>query len=222
MEENKVEKQEIETNVVKPSMNLAIGSEVLRLISVDDENKLDTLLSNIEDFMSSNSGKGKSEEDKDALYLNAQNMWHQYAELLRNVKFNLYFNRKQYNFLTNLLLKKLEYNVDTVFVAIELSSLLVSWRENSKYENDDSVLSYQGNPTEITYIYHLISKYSVKGLVDETFRFAEILSRIADASKIINYYDSVAKNMASDITDWVSSFEDGVEVEKSKKEEVLN
>lgn len=220
MEENKVGVQEIETSVVKPKMSLFVNSVENRLLSTEDESKLDKLLGDISEFMEKNSGKGKTDEEKDNLYLSAQTIWHEYADMLRNVKFSLYLNRGQYNFLTNMLLTKMEYNVDSVFVALEVSKTLVSWKETSKYKTDEDVIGFLGNPTEITYIYHLISKYTVRGVVNETYRFAEVLSRIADVSRIINYYDTMAKNLASEITDWVASFEDGVQVEnkKSKKQ----
>lgn len=217
MEENKVGVQEIETSVVKPKMSLFVNSVENRLLSVEDESKLDKLLSDVSEFMKKNSGKGKTEEEKDNLYLSAQNIWHEYADMLRNVKFSLYLNRKQYNFLTSMLLTKMEYNVDSVFVALEVSNTLLSWqKDSSKYKNDEEVFGFLGNPTEITYIYHLISKYTVKGIVNDTYRFAEVLTRIADVSRIINYYDTMAKNLASEITDWVSSFEEGVQVENKK------
>lgn len=220
MEENKVGVQEIETNVVKPKMSLFVNSVENRFLSIEDENKLDKLLTDISEFMEKNSGKGKTDEEKDNLYLSAQTIWHEYADVLRNVKFSLYLNRGQYNFLTNMLLTKMEYNVDSVFVALEVSKTLVSWKEVSKYKTDEDVIGFLGNPTEVTYIYHLISKYTVRGVVNETYRFAEVLTRIADVSRIINYYDTMAKNLASEITDWVASFEDGVQVEnkKSKKQ----
>lgn len=217
MEENKVGVQEIETSVVKPKMSLFVNSVENRLLSTEDESKLDKLLSDVSEFMGKNSGKGKTEEEKDNLYLSAQTIWHEYADMLRNVKFSLYLNRKQYNFLTSMLLTKMEYNVDSVFVALEVSNTLLSWqKESSKYKNDEEVFGFLGNPTEVTYIYHLISKYTVKGIVNDTYRFAEVLTRIADVSRIINYYDTMAKNLASEITDWVSSFEEGVQVENKK------
>ncbi len=226
MENSKVGVQEIETSVVKPKMSLFVNSVENRLLTVEDESNLDSLLMNLSEFMKTNSGKGKTEEEKDNLYLSAQTIWHEYADLLRNVKFSLYLNRKQYNFLTSMLLTKMEYNVDSVFVALEVSNTLLNWKnDSSRYQSDEDVVGYLGNPTDVTYIYHLISKYTVKGIVNETYRFAEVLTRIADVSRIINYYDNMAKSLASEITDWVSSFEEGVELEnkktKKQKKEVV-
>jgi hypothetical protein len=111
-------------------------------------------------------------------------------------------------------LSKLEYDVNTVFFAIELVELLGSLRE-VKYTNDKELKGVAVNATEITYIYHLISKYKVKGLTKDSFTFSEILVKIGDISKLFNYYDAVGKNLSTDIQNWVTSFEDGVVFEKS-------
>jgi hypothetical protein len=58
------------------------------------------------------------------------------------------------------------------------------------------------NATELTYVYHLIQGYKVKGLTKEARTFASLLNRIGDASKIINYYDAKAKSLVEDIQKW--------------------
>ena len=73
------------------------------------------------------------------------------------------------------------------------------------------------NATEITYIYHLISKHKVKGLTKDSYTFSKVLVRIGNISKLFNYYDSYAKNLSADIQNWVTSFEEGVVVEKKTK-----
>lgn len=213
----------IETNVVKPEMVLRTKSKneelELRLISSEDENKLDTLMSDIEVYMKENDGKGKSEEEKDSLYEEAKKKWHLYAEYLKNVKFEFFMNRNQWKFLSDLLLNKLDYNVDTLFFAIELVDTFNKSSKENKFKDDFEMLSYKFNATEITYIYHLIAKHTVKGLVKEGYTFSEVLLRIGELSKIINYYDTAAKNLSGDIQDWVTAFEDGVSFDKTSKKE---
>jgi hypothetical protein len=46
--------------------------------------------------------------------------------------------------------------------------------------------------------------------------------RIGTISKLFNYYDSYAKSLSSDIQNWVTSFEEGVIVDKiERKKKVL-
>ena len=140
----------IETNVVKPEVSFFENETTNTILSMEDEVKLDTQIQLIEDYMKNNTGKGKSEEEKDELYKNAQIMWKDYANLLRNVKYNFHLNRPQWKFLTNLLLTKLEYDVNTVFFAIELTNLLASMKD-TKFTDDNQLQSFQTDATEITY-----------------------------------------------------------------------
>jgi hypothetical protein len=177
--------------------------------------------------MNNNHGRGKSELEKDNLYLSAKNLWEEYAVLLRDMNFTFYLNRKQYQFLTDLLIDKMEYDVNTIFLAIELTNMLGQWKESGKSKDDTTLQGYPSDATEVTYMYHLISKHKVKGLTKDSYTFSEVLMRIGTISKLFNYYDSYAKSLSTDIQNWVSSFEEGVSVDKiekkrkNKKEETI-
>jgi hypothetical protein len=203
----------IETNVVKPSLMFYANETNYTILDGQYENLLDESIKTIENYMLQ-SGKGKTDEEKDSLYGEAQRLWNEYANHMKSVKYNFFLNRNQWKFITDLLLSKLEYDVNTVFFAIELTDMLGDMR-NVKYNNDDELKSTPVNATEITYIYHLISKYKVKGLTKESYLFSEILIKIGDISKLFNYYDAVGKNLSTDIQNWVTSFEEGVDYEKS-------
>lgn len=203
----------IETNVVKPELRFVSNDVEHLLLNSDVENTLDRKIENIESFINQ-SGKEKTDEEKDNLYQGAQDLWNEYAESMKTAKYNFHLNRPQWKFLTDLLLSKLEYDVNTVFFAIELVELLGTMRE-IKFTDDTELKYVPVNATEITYVYHLISKHKVKGLTKDSFLFSEILVRIGAISKIFNYYDAVGKNLSTDIQNWVASFEEGVTFEKS-------
>lgn len=203
----------IETNVVKPEIKFVANDNEYLLIDTENETTLDNSIVGIENYLNQ-SGKGKTEAEKDELYQNAQDLWNDYATKMKSVKYNFHLNRGQWKFLTDLLLSKLEYDVNTVFFAIELVDLLGTLRD-VKYTNDTELKHVPVNATEITYVYHLISKHKVKGLTKDSFLFSEILIKIGEISKLFNYYDAVGKNLSTDIQNWVTSFEDNVEFEKS-------
>lgn len=200
-------KQQIETNVIKPKLTIFENETEYRLITIESEQELDKGIVDVESFMNTNDGYGKSEEEKDQLYYDAKKLWSKYANSLRNVEFSFYLNRKQYQFLTELLRDKLEYDVNTIFLAIELTDMLGQWVSEGSVKDDTSVKGYSADATEITYIYHLISKHKVKGLSSSSYLFAQILRKIGDVSKVINYYDTSAKNLSGEIQKWVASWE---------------
>ena len=204
----------IETNVVKPEINFFENETENLLITPFYENELDSKIKNIENFMENNDGKDKTDEEKDELYKGAQELWVAYANSLKEAKYNFHLNRSQWKFITDLVLSKLEYDVNTVFFAIELTDLLGSMRD-VKFTDDNQLIPFPVNATEITYVYHLISKHKVKGLTKDAYLFSEILIRIGNISKLFNYYDTVGKNLSSDVQNWVSAFEEGVSFDRN-------
>lgn len=205
----------IETNVVKPEIKFFENENEFIILDSQLETNLDDKITEIENYIKNNNEKGKSESEKDELYKNAQTIWRDYASVLTEAKYNFFMNRKQYKFLTDLILQKMEYDVNTVFFAIELTNLLGEMKSNSNYNNDDDLIAFPVNATEITYIYHLISKHKVKGLTTNSYLFAQVLRRIGDISKVFNYYDTAGKNLSTEIQNWVVTFEEGVTVENA-------
>lgn len=201
--------RKIETNTLKPTTSFEYNEKTYLLLDSDTETTLDGLESDLLKFMSENDGKEKTELEKDGLYKNAQVIYKNFFETLKGVKYNFYLNKEQHNYITDLVVNKLEYDVNTVFFAIELKNLFDELK-NSKYENNKDLVCHKVNATEITYIYHLISKHTVKGLSKQSFLFAEILMKIGEISKIFNYYETASKNLSGDIQDWVTCFEEGV------------
>ena len=209
----------IETSVVKPQLNFTENLQEYSLIASESENALDAKLQEIENYINTNDGKDKSDEEKDALYLYAQKIWQEYSDLLQETKYNFNLNRSQFKFLKNLLVTKMQYDVNTVFIALELEELLNN-SDSFKYVNDYQLNSIQANATEITYIYHLIATHKVTGITKDARTFAEILRKIGDVSKVFNFYETSGKNLASDVQDWVAAFEEGVVRETRKIEKI--
>lgn len=209
-----MDSNKIETNVVKPGVKFFENESEFLILESKWETQLDEKIIEIENYIKNNTGEGKSEEEKDELYKNAQNLWKEYASVLTETKYNFFLNRKQYKFLTDLILQKMEYDVNTVFFAIELTDLLGKMKKDSSYTNDEDLISFPVDATEITYIYHLISKHKVKGLTNNSYYFAQVLRRIGDISKVFNYYDTSGKNLSTDIQNWVVTFDEGVTSDK--------
>lgn len=204
----------IQTNVQKPDVTFTDKENNLyTILSYDFENGLDIKIKELSDYMTNNTGRGKSDEEKDEIYAKAQMIWNEYIALLKATKYNLNLDRAQYNFLTDLIVKKLEYDVNTVFIAVELTNLLGTMRD-IKFANDTEVKEFKVDATEITYIYHLIATHKVKGLTKDSYVFADILRRIGEISKVFNYYDTTGKNMAQDVQDWVVLFDESITLEE--------
>lgn len=204
----------IETHTVKPNFYFTENEQQYQIFSLSEETMLEDKINSLEEFMRNSFGQKKTEIEKDELYKEAQVIWHNIANSLKEAKYSFYLNRVQHRFLTDLILTKLEYDVNTVFFAIELTNLLGTMKD-MKYTNDTDLCSIQVNATEMTYIYHLISQHKVKGLTKDAYTFSKILLKIGEISKVFNYYETLLKNLSKDIQDWIITFDEGVTIESA-------
>ena len=123
------EVNEITENViaVKPRVEVtAKDGTVHRLISVEDENYLDTMIENIRNYMKTSTVDINSDEAiKDNEYATVKAMWNEASGRnvgrLNSVQFKMPLYREDYKYLTELLITSMEYNIDTVFYAVELT-----------------------------------------------------------------------------------------------------
>jgi len=200
------QKPEIQTNVVKPKMFTNFNNEEFRILSLEMENELDNAVKDVLTFMTYNMGVGKSEEEKDYLYAEAKKLWENYVRVFRDTKFTLYLNSEQFDYFTKILKEEIEYDVNTIFFGVDLTNTLGSWVKQV-IESEVEISSYQTDPVSFNYIDHLISTVKVKGLTEESYLFAQVLRKIKEIMKVINFYDGHAKNLSKDIQEWVSKFE---------------
>ena len=208
----------IETNTVKPEISFIESENNYLILDSFSESTLDNKILEVENYLKNNNGRDKSESEKDQLYKSSQQLWRSFAQSLKDTKYNFYLNKAQYKFLTDLILSKLEYDVNTVFFAIELTDMLATMKD-MKFINEKDLVCLPVNATEITYIYHLIAKHKVKGLTKDAYTFANILRRIGGISKVFNYYDNCGKNLSNDIQDWVTTFDSSISIEEKNSTE---
>lgn len=216
-ETNRVDK--FESIAEKPKFSLTINEKEYRLLKEDDETWIDDKVQEIRDFMSNNEGKGKSEDEKNDLYKQAQDMWKELGGpdgKISKIEYGLILNRPQYNHLVELLRDKIEYDVNTIFFAIELTNFLGKTVNESGYEDDETPIVFDLSATDMTYLYTCLSQHKSKGLKQKTYTFAGIIRRIGDISKVINHLDSNSKDLSTEIQNWVACFDDNVSMESIK------
>lgn len=200
----------ITTNTIKPDFNF---NDNIRLLSSEVESTLDTCANNITNYIKINNGRGESDDVKNKIYEESQILWKTFSSELGKVKYNFPLTNDQSGYLTQLIRNELEYDINTVFFASDLSTML----DNIK-SLDGGYSALELSATEVTYVYHLISKHKVKGLTSDSFNFMEILLLIGKVSKIFDYYNVMLENISTDIKDWVVLFDEGITSDKMNLE----
>lgn len=196
--------KKLETVTIKPEVVFVEKDNEYRLIDNDVESRMDSYIVDFNNYIQNENGKDASEEEKDALYVKAQDFIRNLKIDLRDSKFKFYINRPQYMFLIHLIRNKIEYDVNTIFIVIEIAGIIESM-ENMKFKDDNVYLPVDMTPTEVTYLYHTISSHKVKGLTKDAYLFADILRRIGEILKIVEYYDSKSKALTNDISIWAAN-----------------
>lgn len=75
--------EQIETRVIKPEVTFFENEVNNLIISSQEESVLDSRVEDIESFMKNNSGKGKTEEEKDLIYQQSQDLWNLFVNSLK-------------------------------------------------------------------------------------------------------------------------------------------
>lgn len=189
-------------NLVKPNVISGNGSE-LRLISEETEQKLDTCYQNLKKFMDDNSGKGKSDEEKDTLYAEARDLWATFSTALNDARFNIILKKSEVDYAFKVLSTDIEYNYNTVLLAEDIIMLFAG----------ESTESVEFSASQVTIFYHLLAEHKVSGFGDDARKFKNILISIGETSKVFNYYNTLLESMSTEVQDWVVLFEDGVYAE---------
>jgi hypothetical protein len=223
MEDNKKDNKFV-TVVEKPIVNLEVNGGKFYFIDEEQSTWLDSKLEEIETFMNDNPGTGLSDAEKDALYKDSQKLWFEIGGeqgQLNRTEYGLVLNRPEYRLLMTLLRDKMEYDVNTLFFAIELTAFLSKSAEISKYTDDETPIEFKITQVNMTYLYTVLQQHKCKGLHEKTFLFANIIRRIGDISKVINHYENAVKEMSVSINNWVTLMDDSVTKESTNVEEAV-
>lgn len=208
--------------VEKPELEFEAkdGSKV-RILSEEDEKYLEEKYDDLIDFMRDNHSQDYSEIEKNVMYAELQEKWNDVSGKnggkLNEVSFNLVLHREEFQYILTLLRDKMEYDVDTVFYALELESLMSELISSEKYESDEDAKAFTLTPVDLHYLYHILSKHTVRGLNKGARSFAIIIQRIALSSGVFNYYKESFSNIAVAIQVWIASLDKGVTIPEDNK-----
>lgn len=216
-EETKINRVDKFENIAdKPIFSLKINDKEYRILSEEDENWVDEKVKEIQDFMKENTGEGKTSDEKDELYKEVQDIWKELGGpdgKIAKIQYGLVLNRPQYNHLIELLRDKVEYDVNTIFFAIELTNFLGRTVNENEFKDDITPIVFDITAADMTYLYTCLSTHKTKGLTKKTYIFAEIIRRIGDISKVINHLDSNSKDLSTEIQNWAACLDENVSME---------
>ncbi len=193
------------------------------ILTKEDKTSLEDCITNILNIYETPISTTK--EEREEQYKTYRDIITNYGKLLGEIKYNLLLSKEEYLYLKNLVLNKLDYDRQNLFVG-----LLVRDNFFNKYDSENNstrtalfkdgieVEAFPLDINEITRISHLTGLHTIQGLDKKADNFANIIKKIGDISKIFDIYNSKGQQLSEQGGNWLQGFEayDTEEVEAEK------
>lgn len=214
-------REKFESIAEVPPLELVVNEVSYPFINKEDWDKWQNDVNEVKEYCKNNLGRTElSEDEKTELYEKGQELWkNSFGKegTFNDIKFNLVINRREYNLLVDLLNNKLEYDVNTLFFAMELFTNMANLLDNANsgiFKDDYTPKTFGITQTDMTLLYTLLSHHKVTGLGRKTVNFANIIRRIGDISKVINHMTNENTNLSEAIQKTVMTWDEGVVLEQ--------
>lgn len=181
------------------------------ILTTEDRTALDEAITKISNIYATPISKDKAERDEQ--FKSYRDLITSYGKSLGEIKYNLLLSKDEYLYLKNLIINKLDYDRQNLFVG-----LLVRDNFFFKYDTEKNatrtVLFAEGEVeafpldiNEITRISHLTGLHTIQGLDKKADLFANVIKKIGDISKIFEIYNSRGQELSEQGGNWLQGFE---------------
>jgi len=150
--------------------------------------------------------KNMSEDDKNKIYDIAEFLFDDYQMNLNHLNFIFPLTFEEHKFLYDVLYKRLEYNQDEVFQMEELKEKFLDFYKTFRKESVTEMnMNCIININHLVILYHIFSKYKVKGVQSEFENFKGVLRKIGERTKLYNAYNTVVQRLSAQFMVWGGS-----------------
>jgi len=151
--------------------------------------------------------KGLSETEKDKIYGIAEYLFDNFQKDLKLMNFKFDLSVDEWKFLINVFKNKIEYDHNEIFQMKELNDHYLKDTEktfntlspHSKYV--ETVI----NVDDLIILFHLLTKYKVKGITKSYHSYSELLTKIGERIKLFNAYNVWIQRLSTDFQTWGGS-----------------
>jgi hypothetical protein len=188
-------------NIIKKSSREYLNDEY-----VDSMEKSHTNLKNMLKKYDINSDivKGMTELEKDKIYGLAEYLFNEFQIKLNDMTFNFGITKDEWKFMYDVMYHKIEYDQNELFQLKEVRErYLEGVKEIDKTLNTDIIPSVI-NVNDLIILYHLISKFKVKGINKQHFSYLTLLTKIGERIKLFNAYNVLIQRLSADFQTWGS------------------
>lgn len=216
-----IEKRDAD-NIIKNNSSKYLNSEYVDKMKKEHEN-LRNMLKKYD--INNDIVKNMSESEKDKIYALAEYLFNDFQKKLNNMVFYFPLTMDEWKFMYNVLYDKIEYDQNEIFQLKEVREKYLDKVKESVKElkNENEVLTTI-NVNDLIILYHLISKYKVKGVNKSHYSYLSLLTKIGERIKLFNAYNTWIQRLSDDFQLWGGNLTTdektvkGSVTEESKKE----
>jgi hypothetical protein len=167
--------------------------------------------------------RNMSEEDKDKIYGIAEYLFNEYQLKLNHMSFSFELTTDEWEFMIDLFKNKIEYDQNEIFQLKELKENYLDegekkYKELNVKKSKTNFETYI-NVNDLIILYHLISKYKVKGTTKYYYNYLSLLTKIGERIKLFNAYNVWIQRLSDDFQIWGAGLTVDDEMLNGKKEE---
>lgn len=198
-----VEQKEAD-NIIKNNSEKYLDPEYVEKMNNDHEN-LRNMLKKYD--VNSNIVKNMKEIEKDKIYGLAEFLFNDYQKKLNDMNFNFEITRDEWKFMFDVLHNKLEYDQNEIFQLKEVREQYLNKVDEifKSIPRDINDIPTVINVNNLIILYHLISKYKVKGINKYHFSYLTLLTKIGERIKLFNAYNVWVQRLSTDFQTWGGS-----------------
>lgn len=189
-----------------------------RLISENDEFRLNESITNIRNFFVENpaeSLKGKSTAEIDTAVAELLGLFEPLKKSILETQISVYLLPEQVDNLAFILGREMTYTAGDLPLVIEVyhslygeesknSNIFIPYKTSNKPKTTSEVLELKFRPIELNNIYALLLKHTVKGMSKNTELFYSVIMSFNQSLKAISYYDINMNAFQQDFMKWAS------------------
>ncbi len=189
------------------------------ILPKDVQEILDEKVKAIKEFIEENKDAHALELDaKDEVHKQSQELWNDYTDYLRDIKYNFRITGRELHFIRNYVVNKKVYTEEDIFIGYKLKEEFFDFIDmNVVPRSKETIQNLEITINEVTLLHHLIKDMTLTNLNDEkTKNFASVLTEIGNISKIFNKYNADSEMLSKEIYQWT------IGLEPEEREKIIN
>ena len=159
--------------------------------------------------------RNMDEPTKDKIYAIALHLNISLASALQNMNFNIELSRSEFKFVFKAFKSKIAYDGNDVLVMLNsgLKNIIDTWYQSEKaLPNNINSFMAEIDIKGLVILYQFLSRTTVKGMDEEFYCFAELISKIKEANDVYNAFNIIKERVNNKFLIWAGALSPEIKI----------